>query len=235
MEKEYEEYLEELKSWLEETRDTKLESMDQFFEERVETYDEHMESWDKYYKVMGKLIPKNTKELLDIGCGTGLELEEIFKHLPAIRVTGIDLAKSMLDKLENKYKDKNTELICGDYFTTEFGEGCFDTAISFQTLHHFRPEKKIEVFRKLYSSLKNGGCYIECDYIARTQEIEDLLFLESDIRREKEKLSEEYFVHFDTPLTLEHEIELIKKAGFEKVEFFNEGEDKNTVLIVAWK
>lgn len=235
MEKEYKEYLEGLKSWLDETRDAKLEAMDQFFEKRVEGYDEHMASWHKYYKFMGKFISKNTKELLDIGCGTGLELEEIFKQFPNIRVTGIDLAKGMLEKLKSKYKDKNISLICGDYFTTDFGEGCFDIAISFQTLHHFRPERKSKVFRKLYSSLRNGGCYIECDYIARTQEIEDLLFLESKIRREKEGLSEECFVHFDTPLTLKHEIDLIKKAGFEKVEFFNEGEDKNTVVIVAWK
>lgn len=229
------EYLKELKAWLEETKDTKLEAMDQFFAVRVDGYEEHMSPWKECYKWMAELIPEHAKELLDIGCGTGLELDDIFKRFPNMKVTGIDLAESMLNQLERKHSDKKLSLICEDYFTAFFGKECFDVAISFETLHHFKPEKKIIIFKKLYDSLKDGGLYIECDYIAKTQEIEDLLFAECNRRRQRDGISEEEFVHFDTPLTLEHEISLMRQAGFEKVEVIGYKGDDHTPMIVASK
>ena len=39
-----------------------------------------------------------------------------------------------------------------------------------------------------------------------------------DSKREKEGIGEEVFVHFDTPLTAEHEMELLENAGFSRVE-----------------
>lgn len=235
MEEKEMEYLDGLKAWLEETKDTKLEAMDQFFAVRVDDYEEHMSPWKDYYKWMAQIIPEDAKELLDIGCGTGLELDNIFERFPNMKVTGIDLAKSMLNELERKHADKNLSLICEDYFVAPFGKECFDVAVSFQTLHHFKPEKKILIFQKLYDSLKDGGCYIECDYIAKTQEQEELLFAECDRRRERDKIPEDVFVHFDTPLALEHEINLMKQAGFEKVELMGYKGEDNTPIIVATK
>lgn len=229
------EFLDGLKAWLEETKDIKLEVMDKFFEVRVDGYEEHMSSWKEYYEWMAQLIPEDAKELLDIGCGTGLELDNIFKRFPDIKVTGIDLAKSMLHELKKKHKDRNLSLICEDYFAVPFGKECFDVAVSFETLHHFEPEKKIVIFKKLYDSLRDGGCYIECDYIARTQEQEELLFAECNRRRKRDNISEDMFVHFDTPLTLEHEFSLMKQAGFEKVELLGYKGDNHTPMIVATK
>lgn len=229
------EYLEELKEWLEETKNTKLEAMDQFFAARIDGYEEHMSPWREYYKWMAQIIPEGTQNLLDIGCGTGLELDNIFERFPDIKVTGIDLSKSMLAELKRKHKDKNLLLICEDYFTAPFGKECFDAAVSFETLHHFKPERKIIIFQKLYESLRDGGCYIECDYIAKTQEEEELLFVECARRRKRDNIPEDVFVHFDTPLSLEHEINLIKQAGFEKVELLGYKGENNTPMIVATK
>lgn len=47
------------------------------------------------------LLPDQCTEILDIGCGTGLELDEIWKRNPEISVTGIDLSQSMLNELVN--------------------------------------------------------------------------------------------------------------------------------------
>ena len=229
------EFLDSLKAWLEETKDTKLEAMDQFFTVRVQDYEEHMSPWKDSYKWMAQIIPEDAKELLDIGCGTGLELDYIFKRFPKMKVTGIDFAKSMLNELERKHADKNLSLICEDYFVASFGKERFDVAVSFQTLHHFKPEKKILIFQKLYESLKDGGCYIECDYIATSKEQEDLLFAECERRRKRDKIPQDVFVHFDTPLTLGHEISLMKQAGFEKVELMGYKGDNHTPMIVATK
>ena len=60
-----------------------MERMDDFFTARVDGYDEHMltnvEGCKEAYVEMAKLLPQNCNTLLDLGCGTGLELDEIFK------------------------------------------------------------------------------------------------------------------------------------------------------------
>ena len=56
-----------------------------------------------------------TQTLLDLGCGTGLELEEIFRIHPDIKVIGIDLTQPMLDKLSEKYRSKNVMIIRASY------------------------------------------------------------------------------------------------------------------------
>ena len=79
-----------------------LEKMDEFFENRIDIYDEHMLSIPHIkngYIKFAELIHENAKDLLDLGCGTGLELVEIFKRFPEIKVSGIDLTQKMLDKL----------------------------------------------------------------------------------------------------------------------------------------
>ena len=72
-----------------------LEEMRAFFAARVDIYDEHMrnevEGCREGYARMAALLPEGIYSLLDLGCGTGLELEGIFARFPDLRVTGIDL------------------------------------------------------------------------------------------------------------------------------------------------
>lgn len=217
----------ELKKWLEETADEPLEEMDAFFDKRIDGYEEHMSPWNKHYEWMASRLSAEwsghgcMKTLLDIGCGSGLELDCIFEKFPNLHVTGVDLSTEMLRKLSEKHGERNLELVQADYFTYPFGENCYDAAVSFETLHHFTMEKKKEVFTKLYHCLKPGGIYLECDYIADTQEIEELLFAECDRRRKRDGISPEAFVHFDTPLTLEHEMQAMRESGFEQVELID--------------
>lgn len=214
-----------------------LERMDEFFTARTEGYDEHMlrdvEGCREGYAEMARLVPAGTKELLDLGCGTGLELDFLFERFPALRVTGIDLTPAMLDCLRKKHPDKAMTLICGDYFQVDFGTECFDAAVSFETMHHFAPEKKRELYRRVWQSLRPGGCYIECDYMAETQEQEDFFFAENErLRREAGAKEGEYF-HYDTPCTEENQIRLLRDAGFAQVEkIWRIG---GTVMLAAWR
>lgn len=54
-----------------------------------------------------------------------------------------------------------------------------------------------------------------------------------EYRRQKDNIAEDMFVHIDIPLTLEHNIELIKNAGFKSVDVLNQ--NKGTVIIKATK
>ena len=111
-----------------------LEKMSDFFEARLRGYDEHMknniESATEFYPFTAKELPAfENCHVLDLGCGTGLELEEYYPLNPTARVTGIDLSQGMLTELKRKLFDKDITLICGSYFDLPFGEGVYDAAV----------------------------------------------------------------------------------------------------------
>ncbi len=214
--KDREAYMEELRAWLGQTEGVPLEEMADFFRARLGEYEAHMSLWKKAYEYLPSLLPDSAHTLLDLGCGTGLELDEILKVRPGLSVTGIDLSKEMLERLLAKHPE--VKLICGDYFQEELGEAAYDCAVSFESLHHFDGEKKRGLYTKLCRALKPGGCFIEADYIACCEEEERLLMEACRRKRERERIPEERFVHFDTPLTAEHEMEALRQAGFIKVE-----------------
>ncbi len=214
-----------------------MEKMDEFFTARAEGYDEHMlnevEGCREAYLKMGELLPDKAENLLDLGCGTGLELESVFARFPGVSVTGIDLSKAMLDRLSEKYREKNITLINGDYFSADLGQNRFDAAVSFQTMHHFSHEMKIGLYKKICHSLKSGGLYIECDYMVETQEEEEHWYAENARIRKELNIPENEFYHYDTPCTFENQIKMFLTAGFSTAEkVFRMG---NTTIITAKK
>lgn len=223
----------DLKKWYEETADERCEEMGAFFDRRIKGYEEHMSFWREHYKRVAQLVPDNAKTLLDLGCGTGLELDRIFERLPDIKVTGIDLSETMTAELLRKHGSRSVEIILDDYFCHDFGENRFDAAVSVESLHHFTLEKKAGLFGKIHRALKPGGIYIECDYIASCPEIEELAFSECSRRRKRFGIPDGEYIHFDTPLTLGHELEAMKMGGFESAELFED--IKGTPIIIAKK
>jgi tRNA (cmo5U34)-methyltransferase len=217
----------------------KLEEMNNFFNKRADSYEEHMMNYvdgaDRYYVETAKLIPKtNGIKLLDLGCGTGLELDEIFKINPTVQVTGIDLSKDMLKKIKEKHRDKLNQinLIGQSYFDYEMGEDVFDVALSVQTLHHLPHEEKESLYKKIFKSLKKDGFYIETDYMAPTQEYEDFYFNEKERIYSEMKVSEGLY-HYDTPCTVENQTKILSKAGFKYVEKVSQF--GNTVILIVKK
>lgn len=223
-----------IKQWLKSTEDEPLETMSGFFDRRVDSYEDHMRPWRAYYRWLGELIPAQAETLLDLGCGTGLELDEIFRLHPDIRVTGIDLAPGMLARLREKHPERKLTLTVGDYLTVPLAPCAFDVAVAFETLHHFPPETKLGLFRRIFAALRPGGMLLEGDYIAESDEMETYLFQELAQRRARQHVPEGTFVHFDTPLTLAHELSLLSQAGFTAEVLGYRGED-NTPMIRAIK
>ena len=207
-------YMAELKAWLKETREVPLEQMDGFFTKRISGYEEHMRVWKEAYQAFPSYLPP-METLLDLGCGTGLELDEIWKRFPDVHVTGVDLCAAMLEKLKEKHGEKRMKLVLGDYFTVDLGENKFDCAVSFESLHHFSLLQKKELYGKIFRALKPGGAFFNCDYIACCREEERLLSSAWEERREKARIPEHALIHFDTPLTLDHELQAMREGGFQ--------------------
>lgn len=214
-----------------------LEPMAQFFENRIEDYEEHMllgidSAWMFYPYTAAKLPQFAGAKVLDLGCGTGLELDYYFKINPEAKITGIDLSSKMLDKLRSKFEDKEIELICGSYFDVSFGKNCFDAAVSVESLHHFTMEEKIPLYTKLCSSLKDKGHFVLTDYFAMSNGEEKAFRDELLSLKAKEGIGDE-LVHFDTPLTVEHEIEALIEAGFSSVEVSKSWGATHTIIALS--
>lgn len=200
-----------------------LEKMSDFFENRLDGYDEHMRkeimSAEEFYPFTAKRLPMNeSSHILDLGCGTGLELEEYYSLNLSARVTGIDLSKGMLSELKRKFSGKDITLILGSYFDVLFGVCVFDAAVSVESLHHFTKEEKIPLYTKLYAALKENGYFILTDYFSLSDQ-EEYMHRQNLIALKAEQgITDQEFYHYDTLLTVKHEAEALLEAGFSSVE-----------------
>lgn len=200
----------------------RLEKMDEFFAARLEGYDEHMkadiEGAAEFYPYTASLLPRQSgAKILDLGCGTGLEIEAYFCLNGEAEFTGIDLSSDMLGALRVKFPDKKLTLICGSYFDVPLGENEFDAAVSVESLHHFTFEQKLGLYKKLHAALKESGYFVLTDYFAESDALEREYFENLKRLKREQGLSDGIFYHYDTPLTVRHETEALLNAGFSDV------------------
>ena len=216
--------------------------MGAFFDARSETYDEvhlgHIGGIESK-RVPAGYLPEDCRTLLDLGIGTGLELESIYERFPEVAVTGVDLSGEMLRLLREKYPGKNLDLHQMSYFDYDMGDSRFDAALTVMTLHHYTFEVKTELYRRILRALKPGGVYIESDYMIPEgttedpQATEDFFFAEYERLKQEQGLDREKEYHYDTPCTVENQKKMLVSAGFSQVrEVWQEG---TTVVLTAKK
>lgn len=203
-----------------------LEKMAEFFDNRLDGYDEHqlncIDSAREFLQFTADCLPAfSACRVLDLGCGTGLELEGYFNLNPSAKITAIDMAPGMLGRLKEKFRDRDIELILGSYFNVPFGSERYDAAVSVESLHHFTAEEKTPLYRKLRKALKPGGYFILTDYFSLSDEEEQHYRSEFNRLKTEQGIIDDEIYHYDTPLTVEHEIKYLKAAGFSHVEILN--------------
>lgn len=199
-----------------------FEKMGEFFDSRIDDYEQHqlnsIFSAKEFYPFTASCLPQFPgSSILDLGCGTGLELGYYFEMVPTAKITGIDLASGMLDVLRKKYQNRDITLILGSYFDVPIQEDAFDAAVSVESLHHFTKEEKIPLYTKIRKALKKDGFFILTDYFALSEEEEHTCRAEWIRLKKEENISDDVVYHYDTPLTIEHEKEALFAAGFSSV------------------
>lgn len=194
-----------------------------FFNEKIDSYDQVHESYMETKKMLAETLDKDVTRILDLGAGTGLELIHLFEMYPDVSVTVVDISDNMLSELSKRDFAKHVDTICGDFFEVDFGQE-FDAVISTSALHHFKPEEKTILYKKIFDCLKENGQFINCDKISMSQEAEDnsLRELENNI---------ENYKHLDTPLTPENEIKILEEVGF--VEISSSEVDKSDYRLIV--
>ena len=98
--------------------------------------------------------------VLDIGCGTGTQCDDLAKNVK--HVTGIDISSKLLAIAEMRKVEReitNVEFVQTTVFDERFESGSFNVVMAFYVLHFC--EDIDEVFRRIYNILKPGGLFIQ--------------------------------------------------------------------------
>ena len=198
----------------------------EFFNYKVDEYDLSHEEFMETKKELTNNLPDGVSKVLDLGAGTGLELIEFYKRFKDAKVTAIDVSEKMLERLKQRDFGDKVEIICGSFFDVDFGKN-YDAVISTSALHHFLKEDKFVIYKKVFDSLKDGGIFLNNDKIVSSNEEEQEMieFYNNNINNKP---------HIDTPLSIEHEIEILEKAGFRDITV-SEVDKKNYRLFKAIK
>ena len=109
-----------------------------------------------YQKIVDHLLNGHSySNVLEIGCGTGLILEEIARREPNLSVTGMDLTQAMLDIAQDRLKARaNINLLCANI--TEFSlSHQFEMAFSYGGVWYFVIDGDKEPF--LVSHIRDDG------------------------------------------------------------------------------
>jgi len=109
------------------------------------------------FEILDKIFEKeksfNNSTILDIGCGSCVQLKYLMKH--GAKVIGLDLSLEMLTASNDKIF--YFSLINGDALRLPFQSDKFDIALSIAIIHFVPTEKLLFFFKELRSVLKNGG------------------------------------------------------------------------------
>ena len=106
--------------------------------------------------IIDTLLPDQTMDVLDFGCGTGLVT---LRLRPWVRsVVGVDSSPGMLSVLERKIRDRKitgVEMISCDIENGELPSGRFHMIVSSMTLHHVSEPARL--FATFFELLLPGG------------------------------------------------------------------------------
>ena len=205
-----------------------IEEMGSFFDLRAAGYDAHMREnifsdteFAQFYQAISTAIEK-TKEplnILDLGCGTGLEIEALLLRVPNALITGVDLSRNMLEELKKRYNTHMDQirLIADSYLTMPFDIRAYDHVISAMSVHHLLHDSKRNLYEKIHTSLRPGGKYIEGDSVTPA-EMEGQFLDEYSKQIDGMPESEDGHYHVDVPFSIETQRALLMEAGFRNFE-----------------
>jgi tRNA (cmo5U34)-methyltransferase len=170
-----------------------------------------------FYRALSAPIGESEEPLriLDLGCGTGLELEPLFERVPRAAITGVDLSQAMLEELRARYSARTYQiaLVRDSFLTMAFGSQIYDHVLSGLAMHHFLRDTKRELYQKIHAALKPGGQYVEGDAVV-PEEMEGEFLAEFRADAASVPAAPDGTYHLDVPFSIGAQKALLLEAGF---------------------
>ncbi len=132
----------------------------------VDIYDteltaEKLSEWgkDTTWNEIQMFFASKTGKVLDLACGTGINILDIKKINPKIDIYGCDISQSLINICIKSGLDQN-KLICSDGTKIKFEENYFDYSYSIGSLEHFTEDGLDEMISKLHFITKNHSIHM---------------------------------------------------------------------------
>jgi len=178
-----------------------------------------------------RIVP-SANYLLDIGCGAGNYTLTMLAKMPSLQCTLVDLSQPMLDRAFERVTAQTTnpvKIVQGDIRTVDLEVNRYDIVLAGAVLHHLRDDSDWEeTFRKIYSLIKPGGCFMISDLVIQNSAVmTDYTmerygdYLEEIGGKEYRMKVLDYVNKEDSPRSIPYQLDLMKKVGFRDVEVFH--------------
>jgi tRNA (cmo5U34)-methyltransferase len=209
-------------------------SIEGAFDQSVNYYDNWMKlalpSYDEIFATTLELIPFDRDkaiDVLDLGAGTGLFSEHVFKNYPRAKFSLCDLAPKMLDVARERFR-KHPEQF--DYLVQDYreldSENRYDLVISSLSIHHLEDEEKRQLFKQIHRALKQTGVFINVDQVKGPTPEMQKLYWENWLEMVREKGAAEDQIQasiqrrreYDKDATLTDQLGWLSEAGFVTVD-----------------
>lgn len=204
------------------------EEMAGFFDLRAEGYDDYLHydvftdaAFTQFYNAVSSPIQKTDKRLniMDLGCGTGIEFESLFRKAPDVQITGVDLSSNMLELMQTRYKTrvKQISIVRDSFLTMPFEPKSYDYVISVLAVHHILRDAKLDLYKRILAALKPDGKYIEGDSVI-PRDMESQFAAEHREQLALVPEAEDGHYHVDVPFSMDTQRDLLLEAGFKDFE-----------------
>ena len=107
--------------------------------------------------------PQAGMEVLDVGCGTGIQLAS-YQH-SGCRVTGIDASPAMLQMARHRL-GQGASLTVGDAAAMPYPDQAFDLVLAATVLHEMPPRTRAAALDEMKRVLRPGGSMLLIDFEA---------------------------------------------------------------------
>lgn len=110
----------------------------------------------KRVNIVYNYIPKNSKNILDVGVGLGW-VEELLSRNKKVNLYGNDISPEAVYSLNKKFDGNFSEQ---SVYTLKYKKNFFDVVLALELLEHIPPEKIFGVLGSFYKLIKKGGVLI---------------------------------------------------------------------------
>jgi tRNA (cmo5U34)-methyltransferase len=125
-------------------------------------------------------IPKQSKRVLDLGCGNGHLLSLTLAHCPNATGVGLDFSPSMLEQAQNRFVDDDRVKLVEHNMDDLLPDlGSFDCVVSSFAIHHCTHERKQQLYTEVLSLLEPGGVFCNLEHVASPNERVHQRFVEA--------------------------------------------------------